>query len=464
VTTPPRLEHLLLDHPAADDDALVHTLTASVTKRDVVTRAQRLAANLRAAAVSPGTPVAVQMPNSPDLVAAMFGVWIAGAVFVPVNHRAPDAEVAKVVAGAGAGAVVTRLDAVERVEEPVRVHDPDVALVLFTSGTTGEPKAVLHGHEAYLQIVDRALRGIAANRRDGPAMPNLVPVSLALNAGIYNLLFGFRAGAAVVLMDRFVSDEFATLVARFGIRSTVLPPAALVMLADDATITTLEPLRYVRSITAPLSPPQARRFMDRFGVAVLNSYGQTEIGEVIGWTAADAREHPEKLGAAGRPHAGVDLRIDEAGELWVRPPHMTLGYASGAELSDRVDDDGFLRTGDLARIDDDGFVWIEGRASDLVNRGGNKIVPGEVEAVLAAVPGVADVAVAGVPDERLGQVPVAFVVPRDLAAPPTADVLEQACRAVLVPYKVPARFVIVDALPRNEIGKVLRSELVSRAL
>ena len=139
-------------------------------------------------------------------------------------------------------------------------------------------------------------------------------MSLALNAGIYNVLFGLRAGAALVIMDSFEPQEFAELVRRFEIRSTVLPPGAMAMLSDDDTVTDLAPLRYVRSITAPLSPLQARRFTDKFGASVLNGYGQAEIGEVIGWTAADAKEHPEKVGAIGRPHGGVDLKVvDDAG-------------------------------------------------------------------------------------------------------------------------------------------------------
>ena len=96
---------------------------------------------------------------------------------------------------------------------------------------------------------------------------------------------------------------------RFSIRSTVLPPAAMVMLADDSGVTDLAPLRYVRSITAPVSPLAARRFSDKFGVTVLNGYGQAEIGEVVGWTAADARDHPEKIGAVGRPHPGVAIKV-----------------------------------------------------------------------------------------------------------------------------------------------------------
>jgi acyl-coenzyme A synthetase/AMP-(fatty) acid ligase len=295
-----------------------------------------------------------------------------------------------------------------------------------------------------------------------------VPVSLALNAGIYNVLFGLRAGASLVLMDRFSTSEFAALVGRFSIRSTVLPPAAMVMLADDPHVPDLTPLRYVRSITAPLSPLAARRFSDKFGVTVLNGYGQAEIGEVIGWTAADARDHPEKIGAVGRPHPGVAIKVvgedgsptpaDTVGELLVKPPRMASGYADGESLEDRLDPEGYVRTGDFARVDDDGFVWIEGRVGDVINRGGNKVFPGQVEEVLLLSPGVSEVAVVGLSDERLGEVPVAFVV----GDAPDAE-LDRLCRDHLVAYKVPVSFRHVDELPKSEVGKILRRELVVMA-
>ena len=217
------------------------------------------------------------------------------------------------------------------------------------------------------------------------------------------------------------------------------------MLADDDSIDDLAPLRYVRSITSPLSPLQARRFRDRFGISVLNGYGQTELGgEMVGWSAADSRASAAtKLGSVGRPHPGVELRADEStGELLVRIPG-------------RIDE--WLRTGDVGRVDDDGFVWIDGRVSDMVNRGGLKVLPAEVEEVLRLSPAVADAAVVGVPDERLGEVPVAFVVE---SAPVDDDVLDALCRQHLAPYKVPVRFERVDALPRNEAGKVVKSQLV----
>ena len=217
----------------------------------------------------------------------------------------------------------------------------------------------------------------------------------------------------------------------------------------------------MRSISAPLSPLQARRFKERFGIAVLNGYGQTEIGgEVVGWSAADAKEFGEtKLGAVGRPHDGVSVRTDEGGELHVRTPALSAGYADGADLSDRMTPDGWFRTGDVGRVDADGFVWIDGRVSDMINRGGMKVFPDEVAEVLRLSPAVADAAVVGVHDDRLGEVPWAFVVPTDSAL--DIDELEALCREHLAPYKVPVRVEIVEALPRNEIGKVMTASLIA---
>ena len=450
------LAELLVSHPFADDEPLLHTTDRSVTAGEARSAAAAMAAQLRAAGIAPGEPVAVQFPNTPEMVTTMFGVWQAEAVFVPLNWRAPAAEVERALVAVEAVALV-RPNGVQRLEGTGKC-DPDAAFVQWTSGTTGDPKAILHTHTAYLELLDRVLGELGGKRaqRDRTPTPNLIPVSLALNAGIYNVLFGLRAGAPIVIMERFETGTFADLVRRFGIRSTVLPPAAITMLVDDERVDDLTPLRYVRSITAPLSPREARRFADRFGVVVLNGYGQAEIGEVIGWTAADARAHPEKLGAVGRPHPGVQIKLVGEGELAVRPPRMAAGSLGGEAFDDRLDADGYLRTGDLARVDEDGFVWIEGRVGEVVNRGGNKVVPGEVEEVLRAAPGVQDVAVVGAPDARLGEVPVAFVV-----GEAEERTLEATCRERLVPYKVPVAFRPVDALPRNETGKIVRRRLLA---
>jgi acyl-CoA synthetase (AMP-forming)/AMP-acid ligase II len=443
------LAALLTEHPFADGEGLLHSATESITAGEARAAAQATAAGLRALGVQPGQAVAVQLPNEPRLITTVFGVWMAGAVFVPVNPRHPAGEVAAILEETRPAAVVDAGGA--RALTEARTYAAADAFITWTSGTSGRPKPVLHTHEGYLELLDRVLGPLRGHDRDDSKRPtpNLIPVSLALNAGIYNALFGLRAGAALVIMDRFRPAEFAELVRRFEIRSTVLPPAALAMLTDDPAITSLTPLRYVRSITAPLSPRQAQRFAVKFPVTVLNGYGQAELGEVIGWTAADARAHPDKVGAVGRPHPGVDIRLDGAGQLLVRPPRTAVG------LEARTDAEGFVATGDIATIDDEGFVWIEGRLGDVINRGGNKVHPQQVEEILRSDAAVDDVAVVGVPDDRLGEVPVAFLVGRESAA---AD-LDALCRAHLAPYKVPVGFHWIDELPRNEVGKVLRHRL-----
>ncbi|WTW98112.1 acyl--CoA ligase [Streptomycetaceae bacterium NBC_01309] len=501
-----RLTDLL--EPREDDarTTAVYTDTREVTRAALRDAAWALAGVLRAAGVREGQAVAVMPGDGAEAIAALFGVWRAGAVYVPLNPRLTDTEVARVLAevrpalivtdraGAGrfAGHPVVVAEAAGAAQaaftwsppvparspqpgaETAPAHDPDTALIQFTSGTTGRPKPVLLRHSGIAALLEPVLARLVGSGRPRPAepMPNLIPTSMSLWAGIYNVLFAFRVGAPVVLMERFDTTRFAAYVRRFGLRSVVLPPAAMVMLTDDAAVGDLAPLRYVRSITAPLSPFQARRFRDRFGVSVLNCYGQTEIGgEIVGWNAADARQFGEsKLGAVGRPHDGVALRIvdtegveataGESGELWVRTPAMASGYADGAGLGERLTADGWFRTGDVGRVDPEGFLWIDGRVSDMINRGGLKVFPAEVAEVLRLAPGVADAAVVGVPDDRLGEVPCAFVVPRGPRPPDPAE-LDAWCRAHLAPYKAPVRYVTVDALPRNEVGKVLADRLAA---
>lgn len=455
--------------PPAGDELAVHASGRDWSRTELRTRAGDVACALADAGVESGAPVGVLLRDGAESVAAVFGVWRCGGVVVPLNPRATDAELRRVAAQVDLAAVVTspsdedRLAALTSVElDGERVafrrgmggstrHAPEVAVISFTSGTTGAPKPVPLHHARVVEGIDQVLGTLrpAARSADRPPMPNLIPVSLSLWNGIYQVLFAFRAGAPVVIMDRFDPLDFRDLVARFEIRSTVLPPAAMVTLCDDERVETLKPLRYVRAVSAPLSPLQARRFHERFGVTVLNGYGQTELGgEVVGWSAADSRGFgAAKLGSVGRPHGGVEVRTDAGtGELLVRLP--------GRDAGD------WHHTGDVARIDEDGFVWIEGRMSDMVNRGGLKVHPAEVEEVLRLSPSVRDAAVVGVPDDRLGEVPVAFVV-----GPPGEDYLDPAaleglCREHLAPYKVPVRFERVDDLPRNEAGKVLRRALV----
>ena len=346
---PDNLSSLLFEHPLPLDRGLLWSDTEEVRGDQARAAALALADELRAAGVVPGRAVAVRMPNGPAAVVAMMAVWRAGAVLVPVNPRlsVPETEAVHAALGPAAGSAPRGSPTSGRAE-----LRPGVAFVLWTSGTTGAPKPILHTHGGYLELLDRMLGPLRARTASParPPTPNLIPVSLSLNAGIYNALFGLRAGAPLVIMDGFECHDLRP--AGAALRDPLDRPAA--GRAGHAgrrrpRCATYDRSRYVRSITAPLSALQARRFTDKFGVFVLNGYGQAEIGEVIGWTAADARAHPDKVGAVGRPHPGVevgcvDRRVapaaGEMGELLVRPPSMAAGYASGDELADRVDPEG----------------------------------------------------------------------------------------------------------------------------
>lgn len=479
---------------ASPEAPLVHWRGRTWTRAEILDAADRLATTFVRMGVAADSAVAALVPSTPLGVVTLFGIWRAGAVAAPINPRLPAAEIDRLVAETRPAVVVRpSLDEESLVPQvsvwpgTPRHHDPGIALVMTTSGTTGPPKRVLLAHDAIVGAVDSALakiRGARAGSATSSAasaapprapMPNLIPVPLALWSGIYNLLFATRVGAAVILCHPFTTREFADAVRDFDLTSTVLAPPMLTMLLDDPAITSLAPLRYVRSGTAPLSPIVARRFRDRFGVTVLNSYGQTELGgEVVGWSAADARAFGDaKLGSVGRPHDGIDVRIvrpdgtaaavDEPGEIWVRSPFLMRGYAGDhLELDTRLDAAGHLRTGDLGRLDADGFCWIDGRVSDVVNRGGLKIYPADVEEVLRGDPAVADVCVAGVPDDRLGEVPWAWVVPAP-GATVDPDALTARVREHCAPYAVPTRVLVVADLPRNDVGKVLRRALVAQA-
>lgn len=470
-------------------DIAVHTVADDVRRVDLIASADRLGALLADVGLTTGGVVAVMMPNDATTVAALFGTWRAGGVYTPLNPRAADAELGSQLESLRPVAVITTPELAHRFssynlpaisgaslnwtvtscgQAPTdpRRYGSDVALLQFTSGTTGPPKPVPLRHATVLDLIDRLLAKLRG-AKTGPAttdrkpMPNLVPLSLSLWAGIYQVLFAFRAGSGVVLMDRFSPPDFAALVKRHQLRSTVLPPAALTMVLHDESVTDLSPLKIVRSITAPLSPVQARRFRDKFGVLVLNSYGQTELGgEVVGWSAADAREWGEtKLGSVGRPLPGIDVAVVDD-EVMVRTP-TTAARSIDPAFLDRLTDEGWFHTGDLGWFDDDGFLWLDGRVSDMINRGGLKVFPGAVEDVLLAADGVREAAVVGIPDERLGEVPWAFVARQTDEL--SEDDLIRWCREHLTPYRVPVRVVFVDRLPRNDVGKVVKRDLAAMA-
>jgi acyl-coenzyme A synthetase/AMP-(fatty) acid ligase len=343
------------------------------------------------------------------------------------------------------------------------VGPSDVAVEIFTSGTTGTPKRIpltFRQLETALASALQHTRGAVADRPLLSGRPGLVALPLVHISGLWGVLQSLVEARPFVLLPRFTTAGWVAAVAEHRPPVAGLPPAAIrAVLEADVPPEALSSLRAINSGTAPLDPALAAAFTARFGIPVLSVYGATEFsGAVAGWSIADHRQYAgAKRGSVGRAFPHVDLRAvkpdgtacppGEVGHLEVRTPQ------AGA--------DDWVRTHDLARIDDDGFVWIAGRADDVIVRGGFKVTPTVVAAALARHPAVREAAVVGLPDERLGQVPVAAVELEPGALVPDPEELREFCRADLTPYEVPVAVVVVPALPRGAAMKVDRTALTT---
>jgi acyl-CoA synthetase (AMP-forming)/AMP-acid ligase II len=327
---------------------------------------------------------------------------------------------------------------------------------MLTSGTTGPPKRVPLGYAMLTRVLAGAKyyegsTGQAPRLRSGVAIVNAPLVHLG---GLFRVLQCLSDGRPFCLLERFTVEDWADAVRRHRPRTASLVPAALRMVLDAG----LDPqdLRSIRSVvcgTAPLAPETAEEFQSRYGIPVLVSYAATEFGGgVAGWNLADhQRFWAAKRGSVGRAHPGCELRVVAPGTGEPVPP----GAEGLLEVKARqLESDGWVRTTDLARIDSDGFVWIIGRADQVIIRGGFKVHPDPVRLALERDPRVLAAAVVGRDDPRLGQVPVAAVELRPGAPPVTASELRDDAARVLARYELPAEIRVIAALPRTPSGKV----------
>jgi long-chain acyl-CoA synthetase len=340
--------------------------------------------------------------------------------------------------------------------------DGNEAIVLLTSGSTGKPKGVALSHDAVWASLQATVSAFRRDTRPTPIPterkpPNLIANPLSHTAGVVRLLFALYVGRSVVLLRKFDARAAKAAIDTHGIDNLTINPTMLQMLLDDLPPDAdLGPVRYASSGTAPLTPALREAFEARFGIPVLQAYGQTEaFGGIAIERVKDVLAGHRHPGSVGKPLPGVEVRIDD-GEIVVRTPASLLGYL-GEDAASPVDSDGWLHTGDLGHLDDEGFLYVTGRRKNVIICGGFNVIPEELEAALSIDGAVRDAVVVAIPDARLGEIPVALV-----EGDGTAEAILERVESRLAPYKRPRHLFVVDALPRVANGKVDR--VAARAL
>jgi malonyl-CoA/methylmalonyl-CoA synthetase len=442
-----------------------------VTAAELDERSAAVAGRYAAAGLAPGDRLLVSAEASVELAIAHVAALRLGLVVVPANTAFGPGELGNVAAAAGPALAV--LDDPGRLPG-VPVTGPDVALpagavpaldvaspddtalLVFTSGTTGMPKGVPLSHANLLASsasIEAAWRWTADDRLV-LALP-LFHVH-GLGVGLHGTLL---AGASTVILPRFDVTAVLDAVAATGATLMFGVPTMWVRFAASPRVTELAALRLCVSGSAPLEPSTFAALADGIGSPVLERYGMTETGMLV----SNPYDGERRAGSVGLALPGVEVRLEPrqgegepAGEILVRGPNVFGGYLGGAGAADAFAPDGWFRTGDLGRADSDGYLRIVGRSKELIITGGFNVYPRDVEEVLRQHPGVADVAVDGRSDPEWGERVVACVVPVD--AVDGEDLLAWAADR-LPPYKRPREVRLVDELPRNALGKVMRSRL-----
>lgn len=455
--------------------------------------------------VGVGDRVGIFATNGAQYVEAFLGIAARGAVVVPMNFRARRDEAAHLLADSGSRVVFTEsrynslieevrpvtLESVVLLDHPAGhgelpgdevadVDDDDLALLLYTSGTTSLPKGVMLTHGALSGYVMETNE--AADGDEHGTM--LVAAPLYHIAGITSLLTSLYSGRKVVLLAQFEPADWLAAVEAHGVTQAFVVPTMLgrILAHTDFGKRDLSSLALVTYGAAPMPPSLIRRAIEEFprSVSFSGAYGQTETTATVSvlrpddhrleGTGEEVETKLRRLASVGRALDDVEVRVvdldgepvatEQIGEVQLRTFRAMQGYWGSAERTRvTIDQEGWVHTGDLGYLDDGGYLFLSGRASDLIIRGGENIAPEEVEAVLYEHPDVIEAGAVGAPDEEWGEVVVAAVALRLGSAVSEADLLEF-CAPRLAAFKRPSRIVIVPELPRTSTGKILRRELL----
>ncbi|MCY1158453.1 MAG: long-chain-fatty-acid--CoA ligase [Citricoccus sp.] len=481
---------------------------ATTTYAEFSQRVTRLANGLQGLGVVRGQRVAYVGFNHPSLLETFFAANLFGATPVLVNPRLSPAEVEFIVTDSEATAVVygrevadvaahlgerhprLTLVAAEGPQGPglryedllagaspaeveADVDDDDVALFMYTSGTTGRPKGAMLTHRNLTYQYLNAFTG--TDLRQDEVMLSVAPLFHIAGMNMTTLPT-FMMGGRIIIHRQFRPADVLAEIERSQVTGTFMVPAMIDLLAEapDFAGTDLSSLRSIMVGGSPLSERSIRTWTER-DVKIVQGFGMTETAPgVCLLEAQDALSH---AGTAGRPHffsevrlvdpaTGDDVGTDRAGEVWVRGPQVMKGYWNRQEATESALADGWYHSGDIAVRDAEGYFTIKDRIKDMYISGGENVYPAEVENALLSLPAVLEAAVVGVPDERWGESGLAFVVLRPEAragaAAPEGPELRDQLSARLARYKLPREVRVVDELPRTSTGKIRKNVLRER--
>jgi len=468
-----------------------------LTNVDQRRSACRAANALARRGVTPGDRVVVMLPNCPEVLQAYAAIARLGAVVVPVVFLLGPAEVRHILDHSGAKVLITSPDLAWKAEgwggtiilvggeapgalawdaivpaEPdafaiVERRPDDLAVILYTAGTTGQPKGVALSHA---NLVSNARSAASLYELDRTEW-GLAVLPLSHSYGLTLMNAGHILGTRAVLLRWFNPELVLETIQRYRVQQMAGVPTMFVYLLNypEADGFDTSSMKLWGSGAAPLPVEIVAPFEAKFGGRLLEGYGLTEAAPVV---SAHRYSGERRLGSVGQPIPGVEVAIrddddrplppGEVGEVCVRGPTVMLGYYRMPEETARTVHDGWLHTGDMGRLDGDGFLYIVERKKDLIIRGGFNVYPREVEEVLYAHAAVAETAVVGVPDPLMGEDVLAFVVTK-VGATATAEALIAFCQDRLAKYKCPKQVRFVDTLPKSPIGKILRKELRAQA-
>jgi long-chain acyl-CoA synthetase len=469
-------------------------------------QANRFASSLATLGIGKGDIVAVRMRTRLEWLIISLGLAKLGAVIVAVNYRLAPQEATYILRDCRARAAVVddsdtaplveawselQLAAIVGLDEPregishfdtlVAQGDPShraaaslAQIIIYTSGTTGAPKgAPLQDWQSTPEptVYAEYMRSVMFNGASGgPGNVTLVNLPMHHGAGAGYTSIALATGGTVVFQRRFDAEATLELIDRHKITHWVSVPTMLqriLKLPPEVRASyDVSSLRYVVGGAMPFSAQLKKQIIDYFGPVLYELYGATEPGMMAGASPADLAAKPR---SSGKPFAHVDIKIvdqqgntlppNHTGEILVRTPTIISGYIGRGRLGpDKIDADGYYRTGDVGHLDEQNYLFIDDRITDMIIAGGVNIYPAEIETVLVTHPDVANAAVIGIPDDDLGEQPIA-VVELEPGADATAGELLEFCVGKLAKYKLPRRVEFVEALPTNTVGKTLKRVL-----